>query len=49
MVFMEAGSEVKLRRIVPVGTPVAATLLTKVKVARLGAAQDEGLINKQVD
>jgi hypothetical protein len=49
MVFMAEGSEVKLRRIVPVGTPVPATLLTKVKVARLGAAQDETLTNKQVD
>jgi hypothetical protein len=46
---MGTGFEMKLLRIVPVGTQVMAALLTKVKNASPGAAQDEVMTNKQVN
>jgi hypothetical protein len=49
MVFMGTGFEMKLLRIVPVGTQVMAALLTKVKDARPCAAQDGAMTNKQVN
>jgi hypothetical protein len=49
MVFMGTGFEMKLLRIVPVGTQVMAALLTKVKNASPGAAQDGAMTNKQVN
>jgi len=44
---MGTGFEMKLLRIVPVGTQVMEALLTKVKDARPCAAHDEVLTNKQ--
>jgi hypothetical protein len=41
--------ELELRRIVPAGAPVMAALLTKVKNASPGAAQDGAMTNKQVN
>jgi hypothetical protein len=49
MVFMGTGFEMKLLRIVPAGAPVMAALLTKVKNASPGAAQDGAMTNKQVN